>query len=450
VRVLLPRYASFVDVARYATEIVGELNIWFDGAPVTANLWQIGLAQSAVPTYLLDAPHYFGRETFYGHSDDILRFGFLSRAALELPRVLEWQPDIIHCHDWHTGLLPAYLHQAARTGASAVAVPRTVFTIHNLAYQGLADKEFLPRLGLDWSLFTMQGLEYYDYINPLKAGLVYADAITTVSPQYAREIQTVHYGEGLDGVIGQRADTLCGIVNGIDYDKWSARTDRRIAANFSAADVAGKTVCRRDLLSRLGFPSNSDKPIVGMVSRLSSQKGLDIVAQGMEAMLAMGCHFVLLGTGDAHYTQLLAEVGQRFPRDTSINLGVFNDDLAHRIYAGSDFFLMPSRYEPCGLGQMIALSYGTIPIVRATGGLVDTVQEFKPQSGQGNGFAFEEFSACDMLRAVQRVFTYYRSPQWPRLVQNALECDFSWDVSAAQYDELYRRVLDVAPGTRSR
>jgi starch synthase len=276
----------------------------------------------------------------------------------------------------------------------------------------------------------------------LKSGLVFADALSTVSLQYAREIVSPEYGEGLDGVLRQREGVLSGIVNGIDYEKWNPRTDRILAANYSRDDATGKASCRRDLLQRLGFSPDSKLPIVGMVSRLSSQKGLDLVAQAMEAMLAQDCHFVLLGTGDERYTQLFEALGRRFARGAAIRLGVFNDELAHRIYAGSDFFLMPSRYEPCGLGQMIALAYGTVPIVRATGGLVDTVHEFEAASGQGNGFVFQEFSARDMLRAIERAFACYRSAQWPRLVRNALECDFSWDLSATQYEQLYRRVLE--------
>lgn len=445
VRVVLPRYES-IDEGQFPAQVVGRIQIPFDGGVQTGQLLQVDTAHSAVATYCIDAPQYFGRKRLYGESDDLLRFGFFSRAALELPRVLGWHPNIMHCHDWHSGLLPAYCHNLQnswRVEADSRCDARTVFTIHNLAYQGLADKEFLPRLGLDWSLFTVQGLEYYDAINPLKAGLVFCDALNTVSPQYAREIQSPHFGEGLDGVLRDRSVVLAGILNGIDYKQWNPDTDPIIAANYNTGDMSGKAACRRDLLQRVRLPDDPTKPVIGMVSRLSSQKGFDLVAQALEPMLAMGFQFVLLGTGDQHYQRLFEDLGRRFAGAVSVNLGVFNDDLAHRIYAGSDFFLMPSRYEPCGLGQMIALAYGTVPVVRATGGLADSVREFDVPLGQGNGFTFEEFSAQALLDALRRAKCCFGSPQWPRLLQNALECDFSWDLSAAQYESLYRRVLGM-------
>jgi starch synthase len=446
VRVVLPRYIS-INVEQFRAQVVGRVEIPFDGASQVAQLLQVDAAQSAVTTYFIDAPQYFDRQHLYGESDDVLRFGFFSRAALELPRVLGWHPHIIHCHDWHSGLLPAYCHISQnlwRVENDSRCSARIVFTIHNLAYQGLAYKDFLPRLGLDWSLFSMQGLEYYDQINPMKAGLVWSDAVTTVSPQYAREIQTPAFGEGLDGVLRERSSAVSGILNGIDYNKWNPGTDCVIAANYSRVDMRGKADCRRDLLRHLGLFEDSTRPIVGMVSRLSSQKGFDLVAQAMESMLEMGFLFVLLGTGDKRYEHLFQEFARRFPEAVVAKLGVFNDDLAHHIYAGSDFFLMPSRYEPCGLGQMIALAYGTIPVVRATGGLMDAVREFDPDLGQGNGFMFKDFSAEALLAALQRARCCFGSPQWPQLRQNAVECDFSWDLSAAQYESLYRRVLGMS------
>jgi starch synthase len=448
VRVVLPRYKS-IDDGQFPAQTVGPIQIAFDGSVQTAQLLQADAERSAVATYFIDAPHYFARERLYGEGDDVLRFGFFSRAALEVPRVLGWHPHIVHCHDWHSGLLPAYcrnLQNSWRGEADSRCNARTIFTIHNLAYQGLAHKEFLPRLELDWSLFTVQGLEYYDGINPLKASLVFSDALTTVSPQYAREIQSPQFGEGLDGVLRDRSVALVGILNGIDYTQWNPGTDAIIASNYSADDMSGKAACRRDLLQGVGLPDDPAKPIIGMVSRLSSQKGFDLVAQALEPMLAMGFQFVLLGTGDQYYQRLFEDLGRRFPHAVSVNLGVFNDDLAHRIYAGSDFFLMPSRYEPCGLGQMIALAYGTVPVVRATGGLADSVREFDAAQGQGNGFTFEEFSEQALLDALRRARCCFNSPQWPRLLRNAFDCDFSWDLSAAQYESLYRRVLGIERG----
>ncbi|HEX8834408.1 MAG TPA: glycogen synthase, partial [Abditibacteriaceae bacterium] len=372
--------------------------------------------------------------------------GYFCRAAIEmlrLPNLLKWQPDIVHCHDWHCGLLPAYLKTVYADDAALQSL-KTVFTIHNLAYQGLAPKENLPLLGFDWSLFNSRQLEYYDQINPMKAGLVFADEITTVSVQYAREVQTPEYGEGLEGVLHERKAALHGIVNGIDYSQWSPLHDTYLCTNYSATKPANKAKCKRELLRRIGLATTSRKriPVVGMVSRLSSQKGFDLVAEALESMLEMGCLFVLLGTGDEKYVRLFENLGQQFPQSTSINLGSYNEELAHHIYAGSDFFLMPSLYEPCGLGQMIALAYGTVPIVRATGGLADSVHEWNPQTGSGNGFVFEKFSADAMLDAVRRAISAYHSKEWPALVQNTFACDFSWDVSAERYQDLYASLIE--------
>lgn len=477
VRVVLPHYAA-IDAGRFPTRTLAQIPLAFDGDWVSAGIQamthEAGAVNSAgtaaasgepagrVSTYLIEAPRYFRRPRCYSYDDDLLRFGFFCRAALELPRVLEWKPDIIHCHDWHAGLLPAYLQTLSATEPGLRGI-KTVFTIHNLAYQGVAPKEFLARLGLDWSLFTTRGLEYYGQINALKSGLVFSDALTAVSPQYAREIQTPVYGEGLEGVlqerVGQAPEVLRGIVNGINYADWNPRHDPHLAAPYGPDDMSGKAICKRDLLRRVGLPGGVEQPggevsgggdslrvpVIGMVSRLSWQKGFALVAQALQPILELGCCFVLLGTGEERYLQLFRGLGQKFPRATAMKVGEFNDDLAHHIYAGSDFFLMPSRYEPCGLGQMIALAYGTVPIVRATGGLADTVEEFDARNGTGNGFVFHDFSAPALLEAVKRGLNCYHSPAWPQLVQNALRCDFSWDASAARYLQLFREVAGAAP-----
>lgn len=398
--------------------------------------------RETVPTYFLDAPEYFARPRVYGYDDDILRFGFFSRAALELPRAAGWIPDIIHCHDWHTGLLPLYLWRLKSGGAAReLASTRTVFSIHNLAYQGLARKEFLPRLGLDWSLFNLQELEYFDRLNPLKAGLVFSDEVTTVSPTYAREIQTPQFGEGLQGVLEARSGTLKGITNGIDETVWNPKTDAHLAARYDVFDLSSKRKCKRDLQGRCGFDAKEDAPILGMVSRLSSQKGFDLVARALRPMLAMGCRFVLLGSGDERYVKQFHALQDQLAPRVSMHLGKFDDELAHRIYAGADFFLMPSRYEPCGLGQLIALRYGTIPIVRETGGLADTVTEFDAARGVGNGFLFGDFEAGALLDALAQALEIYRSPHWNALRQSAMSADFSWRASAARYETMYQTVV---------
>jgi starch synthase len=448
-RVVLPHYSS-INTNDRAVVSLGVIHVPFDGEVHLAEVQQLvsddtrsGIADEAT-VYLLECPRCFRRPQLYGYSDDILRFGFFCRAVLEMlrnPRLLRWKPDVIHCHDWHTGLLPAY-HRTALKEEPRLQDIKTAFSIHNLAYQGLAPKENLPRLGLDWSTYTVAGLEYFDMINPLKAGLVYSDALVAVSRRYAREIQTPEYGEGLEGVLKERSGVLHGIINGIDYDEWNPRQDPFIAAPYgNGGTLAGKARCKAALLERIGLQKHADKPLLGIVSRLSSQKGLDLVAEALPALVARGCTLVLLGSGDTSYLQLFNRLGKTYSDRVSTNLGAFDEELAHAIYAGADFFLMPSRYEPCGLGQMIALAYGTIPIVRATGGLADTVREWNAETRCGNGFLFEEYSATGMLQAVDRALSACGSTAWSSLVANALAEDFSWDVSALRYKELYAKLL---------
>jgi starch synthase len=447
-RVIIPHYST-INTAGRATVSLGVVHVPFDGEVHLAEIQQLVVDDTRpgydgeVTVYLIECPRYFRRPQFYGYDNDLLRFGFFCRAVLEmlrLPRLLDWQPDIVHCHDWHTGLLPAY-HRTVFADDSRLHHLRTIFTVHNLAYQGLAPKENLPRLGLDWSTFTVNGLEYFDMINPMKAGLVYSDSLTAVSRRYAREIQTSEYGEGLEGVILARANDLHGIVNGIDYDEWNPRDDAFLAAPYgNGGTLAGKARCKADLLKRVGLEHRVDKPLLGIVSRLSSQKGLDLVARAMPELVERDCTLVLLGNGDASYLRLFAELGKRYPDSVSANLGAFDEKLAHAIYGGADFFLMPSRYEPCGLGQMISLAYGTIPVVRATGGLADTVREWNSQTRRGNGFLFDEYNAEAMLKAIDRALAAYGSPEWPSLVSNAMADDFSWDVSAGRYKELYQKL----------
>lgn len=423
VRVVLPRYRSVNAPARD----LGVLRVPFDGINQLAVLQQ---AEYSVPTYFIDAPQYFDRAQFYGYPDDILRFGFFCRAALQMLEHLDWRPDIIHCHDWHTGLLPVYARRSAF---------KTVYSIHNLVYQGSADASFLPRLGLDWSLYNLHELEFYGQLNPMKGGLVFADALTTVSPTYAAEIQTPEYGAKLEGVLRARRSDLHGIINGLDYAAWNPRDDPYLAHHFGPDNLGGKKKCKLDLLARVGLPlDDADKPLIGMVSRLSSQKGCDLLADALAPLLALGCRLVVLGAGDAYYTRLFKVLGQRSP-DAAFVLDSYDEALAHQIYAGSDFFLMPSRYEPCGLSQMISLAYGTVPIVRETGGLADTVGEFDGTAG--NGFVFKPYRAAALIEAVERALACYHSPQWNQLRENAFRCDFSWDRSAREYSALYRKLV---------
>lgn len=453
VRVIMPRYSD-VKFGERSVVSLGLVRVPFDGSERLAEIQQAVPPTDAekaddITAYFVEAPQFFRRPSLYGYEDDLLRFGFFSRAVLEMLRQLtslHWCPDIIHCHDWHTGLLPVYLRTVFKDDKQIGNI-KTVFSIHNLAYQSVVPKSYLPRLGLGWDTFTFHRLEYFDQVNPMKAGLVYSDELTAVSAGYASEIQTPEYGEGLDHVLRERADHLTGIINGIDYTIWHPSTDPFVCANYSALDWSNKATCKRDLLKTVGLlPENGQavdlkgKPVIGMVSRLSSQKGFDLVIDSMEQILELGCYFVLLGNGDERYLHLFEDLGRRYPKTTSMNLGKFNEELAHKIYAGCDLFLMPSRYEPCGLGQMIALDYGTVPIVRCTGGLADTVHEWEPKTRTGNGFVFQNFSAYEMMAAVHRAVETYHSPAWPEVVRNAFAGDFSWDASAARYKKLYENL----------
>jgi starch synthase len=366
---------------------------------------------------------------------------FFCRAVLEMLAHLEpvWKPDILHCNDWHAGLVPVFARTFyADTPAIADAV--TVFTIHNLAYQGNFGREHWKATGLPDSLYNINGLEFYGKWSFMKGGLIFAEKVNTVSPRYAREIQTPDYGSGLHGLMQtlNQQGKLSGILNGIDYTKFNPATDPHIPCHFSVHDPSGKAQCKAALQAELGLPQDSTKAVIGIVSRLAEQKGLDLMTAAMEPILALPAQFVLLGTGDAAYEAFFTGLQARYPRQVRARIA-FDVDLAQRIYAGSDLFLMPSRFEPCGLGQMISLRYGTIPIVRATGGLADTVHDYDPNTKpEGNGFVFRDYTARALLKTVQRaVAAYGDKASWQTLVLRALGSDFSWERSARKYAGLY-------------
>lgn len=442
VRVVMPKYQQVTE-GKFPSHPVA-LDLFYplgnEFKSVTIRQWTGG---GEVPTYFVDAPEFFDRPQLYGHSDDAVRFITFARAALEMVKALGWTPDVIHCHDWHAGLVPVYVKTLYAQDLPETA---TVFTIHNLAYQGVFPKDVYPLTGLDWSLFNYHQLEFYDQLNFLKAGLVFADALNTVSEKYVEEIQTPEYGERLEGVLIARRDRLSGVLNGIDYAEWNPATDPHIAAPYSPDELSGKAQNKRVLQERCGLNSTDGKhvPLMGVVSRLSGQKGFDLVAEAIDQIMALDVQLVVLGAGDEYYTNLFRRIGERYAGAASMNFR-FDEQLAHQIYAGCDLFLMPSRYEPCGLGQLISLKYGTIPVVRRTGGLADTIQEFNAESGTGNGFSFEEYSASALLNAVRNAVNAYRTPStWQRVVQNALSCDFSWDASAQKYVDLYEKARRYA------
>lgn len=388
---------------------------------------------------------YFGRDQLYGdrfgdYPDNLERFSYFSKACLELIKKINYKPDIIHCNDWQSSLIPVYLKTIYKDDPFFYNV-KTVLTIHNLSYQGLFDKSQFPQTGLGWDLFSVNGLEFYNKVNVLKGGIVFSDLISTVSPAYSKEIQTKEFGYGLEGVLQGRSCDLYGILNGIDYDIWNPGTDRHIAKNYDANSAEDKLANKEDLQKISGLKADKNSPLIGIISRLADQKGFDLIAAIIDKLLKSKAQIIILGTGEDKYHVLLEKIAKLYPKKASINLK-FDAVLAQKIYAGSDMFLMPSRFEPCGLGQLIALRYGTIPVVRLTGGLRDTIREFDTATKQGNGFTFSEYSDSELYAAINRAFGLYKNkPLWKELVKTAMGYDFSWESSAKEYAGLYRQLV---------
>lgn len=397
-----------------------------------------------VRLFFVEHSEYFGRDELYGtpmgdYPDNDRRFTFFQRAVVEGLKRLKIKPDVIHCHDWQSGLIPVYL-KTLYQGDSFFKKTKTVFTIHNLAYQGNFPPDSIPVTGLSWDEFKFERLEFYGKISFLKGGLVYSDALTTVSERYAQEIQTQGFGCGLEAVLARRKSDLYGIVNGIDPDEWDASKDKDIEANFSIRNLKGKAACKRLLQAESGLTVDPSIPVFGFVGRLADQKGLDILAPVVEQMAKENWQLVLLGTGDDEYHKTFRILQKRHPKHLGLNI-TFDPQIAKRIYAGADFFLTPSRYEPCGLGPMIALRFGTVPIVRETGGLVDTVQEFDPKTSEGNGFIFSGYQSEDLFETMKQAVRIFQNERlWAKLVRNGMACDFSWARSARRYVEIYERV----------
>jgi starch synthase len=400
-----------------------------------------GKPENGVRYLFLDDPEFFDRPGLYGdkagdYPDNAERFAEFSRAAIEVAKRV-WLPDVIHCHDWQTALVPVLL-RTEHAGDPPVRSLPVVFTIHNLAYQGVFPRSMLRKIGLPDNLFALDALEFYGKVNFMKGGLLYADYLTTVSRRYAKEIQTAEYGAGLEGVIQKRADRVVGILNGVDYTEWNPEKDRSIAKNYSAQDMGGKAACKKDLLASFHLPDeNLARPLIGIVSRFVDQKGFDLIAEIADDLLAEDVALIALGSGQPEYETLFRDLAKKHPTRVGAKIA-FDEALAHKIEAGADMFLMPSRYEPCGLNQMYSLRYGTPPIVRATGGLDDTVQNFGPRSHQGTGFKFQEYEPEALLGSLRAALKAYRDPEaWRTLQQNGMAKDFSWKASAPAYVTLY-------------
>ncbi|MDD5428153.1 MAG: glycogen synthase GlgA [Candidatus Omnitrophica bacterium] len=398
-----------------------------------------------VKVYFIENEEFFDRKELYGdkfgdYHDNLDRFAFFCREALERCKQENFQPDIIHCNDWQTALIPVYLNTLYKYDPF-FANTKVLFTIHNLAYQGLFNKDEFTKTGLDWVLFTIEYFEFYGKVNLMKAGLVYADAISTVSPTYAKEILTKEFGCGLEGVLKNRESVLSGILNGINYDLWDPETDRKITKHYSAQTADDKYANKEKLQKDMGLKIDRDIPMIGMISRLADQKGLDLVAKIINDLLNLKVQFILLGTGDNKYHILFEKMARIHGKNTSINLK-FDATLAQKIYAASDIFLIPSKYEPCGLSQMISFRYGTIPVVRQTGGLKDSVQEFDLKTREGNGFTFSEYRADHLFAAIKRALSLFKNKAVRmELVKKIMALDFSWEASAKEYAKLYEKIL---------
>ncbi len=418
--------------------IIDNLEVgWFAGHQPQARVW-FSEAPGA-PTFLLDAPQYFARPNVYGYGDDHERFAFFCRAALALFRRLGKQVDVVHFNDWPCGFAAVELARARRWQDPFYARTRTLFSIHNLAYQGNFDPADLGQLGFD-DAQDRNAFLFNGAASALKAGLLVSDALSTVSRRYSFEIQTPEQGYGLDWLLRERAGRLVGITNGVDYDVWNPATDPHLAANYSADDLTGKVECKRALLKRFHLPENLDRPVIATVSRLTAQKGYDLIREAASALLGTGAYFVALGSGAREYEDFLQSLRDRAPQQVGIYKG-FNEPLAHQIEAGADIFLMPSHYEPCGLNQMYSMRYGTVPVVRATGGLDDTVENFNRARLTGNGFKFGPYTAEALLGSIYEALYCYAEPETWRTIQlNGMRADNSWQAAARRYIEVYRAV----------
>ncbi len=443
VSVILPGYRTALEkLAGDECEVCGQIEVPLGGRREEATLLLTHV--DGVPVYLVQADRYYDRPQLYSspdgdYSDNAERFAFFARAVLE---VLRMQPHhLLHCHDWQAAPAIAFLRGQSHSYTDLVNT-KTVITIHNLGYQGVFSVSSWPLLGLDDALFHYRYLEFYNQVNYLKAGLVFADAITTVSPTYAAEIRNPESGFGLDGVLRERQDCLRGILNGVDYDIWDPQSDRLIAAQFSPPDMTGKRDCKAWLQRHLGLPLDPDVPLIGMVSRLAVEKGFDLLGWAGDALLARNVQLAVLATGGRELQAMLNRLSSMYPARLGVRFA-FDDVLAHGIIAGSDMFLMPSRYEPGGLAQLYAMRYGTVPIVRATGGLKDTVVEFSDRQAAGNGFLFGPYTPEELLSAIDRSLHWYRTDRWQEVMANAMAADFSWERSSTAYLELYRRLVDL-------
>jgi starch synthase len=443
VAVVLPRYRG----TKATAVVMPSLTIPMGGARLRFPAIADGTLLSGVRYYFVDDPAYFDREGLYGGSagdypDNAERYGEFCHAAIEISKHV-WPADVFHCHDWQTALVPVLLRTSYGDDPLVKDTP-VVFSIHNMGYHGQFTKDVLERVGLPQVLFHPAGIEFFGSVNLLKGGLVYSDYLTTVSRKYAEEIQTPEYGYGLDGVVRGRADRLVGILNGVDYGAWNPEKDNLIAARYSAKDLSGKQVCKQELLDLFGLSHDHlERPLIGIVSRFADQKGFDLIAEKAHELMRENLVLVVLGTGERKYEDLFRALGAAYPGRVGVKIA-YDNAMAHKVEAGADMFLMPSRYEPSGLNQMYSLKYGTVPIVRATGGLDDSIEPFDVEHGTGTGFKFKEYSGDALLYAVRQALHHYMDERiWKRIQLNGMAKDFSWKGPAAEYANLYEAAREA-------
>lgn len=441
--IIMPRYNGIDEKKFNLVKTDINITIQICNSDVSAGIYTAVL-DGDIPVYFVDNQAFFFRDGLYEtdgneYRDNAERFSFFSRVCLELLKKLDIQPDVIHCNDWQTGLIPLYL-KIFYGDDDFYKKAKTVFTIHNIAYQGLFDFHFLETLAIPADRFVQDGVEFYGKISFIKSGIVYSDIITTVSMTYAKEIQTKESGCGFDGLLTSRRDSLNGIINGIDNVEWNPVTDKFIVEQFSAENLSGKVDCKNDVLKLFDLKYKNGVPLIGIVSRLDEQKGFDLLQEIIDDLMHLDIHICILGLGKDKYHEFFRNTEKRFKDKMGVRIA-FDNALAHKIEAGADMLFMPSKYEPCGMNQLYSLRYGTIPVVRSTGGLADTIYEYDPVSGQGNGFKFFSFSGAEFLESIKKAVSLYRKKdEWLKLVKNAMSYDYSWHNSAEKYLELYQKL----------
>jgi len=441
VRVVIPKYKNISK--KYSEELTFLKNF---GTWVGWRNQYCGVFEGKVGNvtyYLIDNEYYFKRDGLYGYYDDGERFAFFNRAVMEMIKELDWKPDVIHCNDWQTGMIPV-LYELQYKNDPFYSDIKTVYSIHNLLFQGVFDPKILGELfGWDEQQFNNGSLEFYGGVSFMKGGISYAHKVTTVSPTYAEEIKTPMYGEKLDGLLRSNSYKLMGILNGIDYTLNNPATDKLIYKRYTVDTLKDKKINKTKLQKDLGLPVDGKIPVLGIVSRLTPQKGMDLLVSILDRVLQEDVQLVILGTGDYGYEEHFKNLQSRYPNKVSANI-CFSNELAHKIYAASDIFLMPSLFEPCGLGQLIALRYGALPLVRETGGLKDTITPYNQYTGEGNGFSFANYNAYELETVINIALDFYKNKRaWNKLVRTAMKCDFSWNRSTELYEGLYDELIDI-------